>query len=478
MGSREFEGHRVPIAIQQVTLRRVRDPGGGGFEPVLAIGHRQLEEEQLLVLQPVACGGEVIIVSGEMDPVQRVRFRDQAVTQLRLQGVLDIGRLLERMEDQVPDRPRCDAVGCRMDRRDPAGVHGVALGAEHFDVEVLHLQRALIEPDDPGDGHLGTDAIAGGDPRLIEEGEVKVARPVVERDRHHGATVAGLPLVDPMHPGDQGRLPADTQLLDGRHARAIDVAPRIVMQELADRSDPECIGEDVGRGRTLLLQPHPARRDLRIDRSDRRGHRQRHGEPFQGLRPTMVAVSARRAIRAAILGLVVAAPMACTSASPPTPPSATPSASPARNATTAPLLPTQATALPDITPQTYGELLTQLRGTPVVVNMWGSWCGPCRVEAPQLAAAAARYGTEVQFIGIDLMDTRPSAEGFIRDAAWSYPSFFDPSSAGDVRSSLGYIGQPVTIIYDADGTKVADRQGQMPDGWLDAQLQDLAPQGS
>ena len=192
----------------------------------------------------------------------------------------------------------------------------------------------------------------------------------------------------------------------------------------------------------------------------------------------MVAVSARRAIRAAILGLVVAAPMACTSASPPTPPSATPSASPARNATTAPLLPTQATALPDITPQTYGELLTQLRGTPVVVNMWGSWCGPCRVEAPQLAAAAARYGTEVQFIGIDLMDTRPSAEGFIRDAAWSYPSFFDPSSAGDVRSSLGYIGQPVTIIYDADGTKVADRQGQMPDGWLDAQLQDLAPQGS
>ena len=58
------------------------------------------------------------------------------------------------------------------------------------------------------------------------------------------------------------------------------------------------------------------------------------------------------------------------------------------NATSAPLLPTDRFELPDVTPARFDRLLVELRGTPVVVNVWGSWCGPCREEGPRLAAAA------------------------------------------------------------------------------------------
>ena len=137
----------------------------------------------------------------------------------------------------------------------------------------------------------------------------------------------------------------------------------------------------------------------------------------------------------------------------------------ARNATTAALLPTHVAALPMFDVDTFERLLTQLHGTPVVVNIWASWCGPCKAEAPLLHAASRTYGDRVQFLGVDIVDSLEGARGFIADFGLTYPSVFDPS--GEIRDSLGMIGQPVTIFYAADGTVVSSWQGQLTQSALD-----------
>jgi cytochrome c biogenesis protein CcmG/thiol:disulfide interchange protein DsbE len=130
----------------------------------------------------------------------------------------------------------------------------------------------------------------------------------------------------------------------------------------------------------------------------------------------------------------------------------------AQNATTAALLPTHVAELPTFDVGTYERLLTQLRGTPVVVNVWAAWCGPCKAEAPLLRAASQTYGDRVQFLGVDILDSLDGGRGFIAEHGLTYPSVFDPSGA--IRDSLGMIGQPVTVFYDASGN-METYQGQL-----------------
>jgi cytochrome c biogenesis protein CcmG/thiol:disulfide interchange protein DsbE len=129
----------------------------------------------------------------------------------------------------------------------------------------------------------------------------------------------------------------------------------------------------------------------------------------------------------------------------------------ARNATSAPLLPRDPAALPEFDLDRFHELLGQLRGVPVVVNVWASWCGPCKLEAPHLAAAARRFGDRIQFLGVDILDQRSSARAFIRSEGWDYPSLFDP--AGAIRSGLGFVGQPDTVFFDRRGHRVGFSAG-------------------
>ncbi len=137
----------------------------------------------------------------------------------------------------------------------------------------------------------------------------------------------------------------------------------------------------------------------------------------------------------------------------------------AQNAATASLLPTHVAALPTFDVEQFQRLLKELRGTPVVVNVWASWCGPCNAEAPLLHAAAARFGDRVQFLGVDILDSLDGARSFISDRGIVYPSVFDPPGA--IRDSLGMIGQPVTLFYDANGEVVSSWPGQLSQQALD-----------
>ena len=95
-----------------------------------------------------------------------------------------------------------------------------------------------------------------------------------------------------------------------------------------------------------------------------------------------------------------------------------------------------------------GEL-DALRGHPVVVNLWASWCGPCRYELPFFQRQAVERGDEVAFLGVNVGDTRRDAELFAREFPMPYPSVEDPRQR--VRDRYGARGLPATAFYDARG---------------------------
>jgi thiol-disulfide isomerase/thioredoxin len=121
------------------------------------------------------------------------------------------------------------------------------------------------------------------------------------------------------------------------------------------------------------------------------------------------------------------------------------------------LLPRDPLALPEMDAPTFRALLNELRGTPVVVNVWATWCPPCVEEAPHLADVSKELDGRVQFLGLDILDDRPAARDFIREYGWTYPSVFDPT--GRIRDALGYVGQPVTVIYDREGNLAFEHVG-------------------
>jgi thiol-disulfide isomerase/thioredoxin len=103
--------------------------------------------------------------------------------------------------------------------------------------------------------------------------------------------------------------------------------------------------------------------------------------------------------------------------------------------------------------------LKALRGHPVVVNKWGSWCVPCRQEFPVLQQAARRYGKRIAFLGVDVLDNAGNARSFLRDFPVTYPSYRDPHGA--ISQDLGIpANAPVMLFLDAQGKTAFVHQGQ------------------
>ena len=101
--------------------------------------------------------------------------------------------------------------------------------------------------------------------------------------------------------------------------------------------------------------------------------------------------------------------------------------------------------------------LSDLRGRVVVVNFWASWCGPCRIEQPDLNAAAALLPSdEVILVGVNIEDTEANALAHLREFAVPYPSLFDP--VNDLAGRFDGIGArtiPTTLFLDREGRVAA-----------------------
>ena len=106
----------------------------------------------------------------------------------------------------------------------------------------------------------------------------------------------------------------------------------------------------------------------------------------------------------------------------------------------------------------YKAELRRLRGYPVVVNAWASWCGPCKLEFPVFQRVSTKLGKEVAFLGLDVADNRQDAEAFLKKVPVPYPHLEDADSR-IVQSAGAPGGLPATIYYDETGKRAFIHQG-------------------
>jgi thiol-disulfide isomerase/thioredoxin len=96
-------------------------------------------------------------------------------------------------------------------------------------------------------------------------------------------------------------------------------------------------------------------------------------------------------------------------------------------------------------------------GVPTVVNLWGSWCGPCREELPILQQLADVAGDHLHVVGVISKDGLPQAESFAADTEVTFPSAFD--GQGRLMTDVGINALPYTYFLDADGALVYTQVG-------------------
>jgi len=104
--------------------------------------------------------------------------------------------------------------------------------------------------------------------------------------------------------------------------------------------------------------------------------------------------------------------------------------------------------------------LSDFFGTPIVLNFWASWCGPCKMEMPLFQMTADELAGEVQFLMVNMTsgrETLDTAKEFLAESGYTFPVFFDTQS--DAAMTYSVYSLPTTYFLDANGTAVAQAVG-------------------
>jgi cytochrome c biogenesis protein CcmG, thiol:disulfide interchange protein DsbE len=121
----------------------------------------------------------------------------------------------------------------------------------------------------------------------------------------------------------------------------------------------------------------------------------------------------------------------------------------------------QANRLLDGGADAFDKRLKELRGYPVVVNKWASWCGPCRFEFPFFQRQATKRAKKVGFVGVDSNDNDGDAQDFLADYPVPFPSYKDPNL--EIAAVFNAVQAfPSTAFYDAKGKLAYVHQGAYP----------------
>lgn len=125
---------------------------------------------------------------------------------------------------------------------------------------------------------------------------------------------------------------------------------------------------------------------------------------------------------------------------------------------------------PDITvydAQGKAVKLSDMRGKPVVLNLWASWCSPCKQEMPGFQSACEKYDGQVQFMMVNLtgQDKREDAKAFLDQTGYTFPVYFDTDDSAAMNYSTGSI--PTTIFIDKDGYLVTYAIGAISEAVLE-----------
>lgn len=125
----------------------------------------------------------------------------------------------------------------------------------------------------------------------------------------------------------------------------------------------------------------------------------------------------------------------------------------------------------DVTGLTSGETerLSDIEG-PAVVNLWATWCAPCRAEIPDFEEVHLARGDEIRFVGINVGEDPAVAAEFIDEVGATYDQYAD--LGGDVSTALRATAMPMTVVIDADGIVTTRHLGPLDAESLEAAIDD------
>lgn len=119
--------------------------------------------------------------------------------------------------------------------------------------------------------------------------------------------------------------------------------------------------------------------------------------------------------------------------------------------------------------------LSEMRGKPVVINFWATWCGPCKSELPAFQQAFETYGEDVQFMMVDMVsgrtETKAGAIEYVDGQGYTFPLYFDEDETAVVAYEITAV--PATFVINAEGELVESHVGAMDYAAIEALLQQV-----